>query len=590
MSTPTSTPMSTGTISASSSASTPVSTSSVDNILFATYVLVSLASVTGAFCIYRLISSAVCYIRRLTCLNNDTQMYFRMPHVWFGRVKKHLLYAPLFRSRHMQELQLLGRWGIGVLPTRFQTIFLSLVIGMNIALCATGIEWSQAGTPNMLDHLRNRAGTLAVVNLIPLVIMGGRNNPLIQGLKISFDTFNLVHRWFGRIIVIEAVVHTISFTVKAVKLAGWKGIQEELRTSKLIISGFIGTVGFIFIILHSSAILRHAFYETFLHMHILVVILVFGALYIHLEGLQQLIYVQIAIAAWATERGVRLALMIYRNAGRGGTVAIIEPLAGDAIRVTIKMARPWNYQPGQYMFLTLPSIGLWTSHPFSAAWSDTEERLDSEKGLAMNRQDVLALQHTTISAVIRRRDGFTNALYKRAEKAQGRLTMTALVEGPYGGLHSLRSYGSVLIFAGGVGITHQVGYIRDLVAGFANGTVAARRVTLVWIIQSPEHLEWIRPWMTAILALDKRRDVLRIQLFVTRPRATKEIHSPSATVQMFPGRPNVDTLVGLECEAQVGAMGVSVCGTGALADDVRAAVRRRQGLANVDFVEESYSW
>ena len=118
----------------------------------------------------------------------------------------------------MQELQLLGRWGIGVLPTRFQTIFLSLVIGMNIALCATGIEWSQAGTPNMLDHLRNRAGTLAVVNLIPLVIMGGRNNPLIQGLKISFDTFNLVHRWFGRIIVIEAVVHTISFTVKAVKL------------------------------------------------------------------------------------------------------------------------------------------------------------------------------------------------------------------------------------------------------------------------------------------------------------------------------------------------------------------------------------
>lgn len=41
------------------------------------------------------------------------------------------------------------------------------------------------------------------------------------------------------------------------------------------------------------------------------------------------------------------------------------------------------------------------------------------------------------------------------------------------------------MFAGGVGITHQVSYVRDLVAGYANGTVAARKVVLVWIIQSP---------------------------------------------------------------------------------------------------------
>lgn len=105
-----------------------------------------------------------------------------------------------------------------------------------------------------------------------------------------------------------------------------------------------------------------------------------------------------------------------------------------------------------------------------------------------------------------------------------------------------------------------------------------------------EHLEWIRPWMTEILAMDKRRDVLRILLFVTRPRSTKEIHSPSATVQMFPGRPNVETLIGLEAENQVGAMAVTVCGTGSLSDDVRRAVRRRQTSSNIDLIEESFSW
>lgn len=42
--------------------------------------------------------------------------------------------------------------------------------------------------------------------------------------------------------------------------------------------------------------------------------------------------------------------------------------------------------------------------------------------------------------------------------------------------------------------------------------------------------------MTKILAMEKRREVLKILLFVTRPGSTKEIHSPSSTVQMFPGR------------------------------------------------------
>lgn len=96
--------------------------------------------------------------------------------------------------------------------------------------------------------------------------------------------------------------------------------------------------------------------------------------------------------------------------------------------------------------------------------------------------------------------------------------------------------------------------------------------------------------MTTILAMPKRRDVLRIQLFVTRPRSSKEIHSPSSTVQMFPGRPNVDALVEMESREQTGAMGVSVCGPAGMLDDVRWAVRRRQGVRNIDFLAEGFGW
>lgn len=147
-----------------------------------------------------------------------------------------------------------------------------------------------------------------------------------------------------------------------------------------------------------------------------------------------------------------------------------------------------------------------------------------------------------------------------------------------------------MLWAAGIGITHQVPHVRELVAAYANGTCATRRLTLVWIIQSPEHLEWIRTWMTHILSMPRRREILKILLFVTRPRSTKEIHSPSSSVQMFPGRPNVQALVDQEMQEGIGAACVSTCGTGSLADELRRAVRNRETEWNVDFREESFSW
>jgi len=46
----------------------------------------------------------------------------------------------------------------------------------------------------------------------------------------------------------------------------------------------------------------------------------------------------------------------------------------------------------------------------------------------------------------------------------------------------------------------------------------------------------------------------------------------------------------MEVEAQMGSMVVTVCGGGSLSDDVRRAVRNKQNIANVDFIEEAFSW
>jgi predicted ferric reductase len=293
-------------------------------------------------------------------------------------------------------------------------------------------------------------------------------------------------------------------------------------------------------ILQSPSAIRHAFYETFLVLHIIAAAIAVMGIYYHLaiKDYSWIKYINIVISLWATDRGLRLLRLLYRNVGRKMTTATCEALPGDAVRVTICMARPWKFQPGQHLYLYMPRLALWTSHPFSVSWSEQEQyvKFDDEK-LSLHRQDIVHAGQSTMSLIIRRRTGFTDTLYKKAYASPDRtFTTRALVEGPYGKVDTLGSYGSVVLIAGGVGITHPVAYVRELVGAFAQGTVATRRVTLVWVIQSPEHLEWIRPWMTEILAMEKRRDILKVLLFVTRPKSTKEIHSPSSTVQMFPGR------------------------------------------------------
>ena len=88
--------------------------------------------------------------------------------------------------------------------------------------------------------------------------------------------------------------------------------------------------------------------------------------------------------------------------------------------------------------------------------------------------------------------------------------------------------------------------------------------------------------------------MLRVQVYVTRAADVRGLSVVSSsgddTVRVLQGRPDVDAIVGGEFEVQVGAMAVGVCGPGGMADDVRRAVRVRQGVRSVDFVEEAFGW
>lgn len=152
------------------------------------------------------------HLRRLSSFSNPHQRYFLATDSTLAKLKNHIVYAPLFRNRHNQELQLSRAVNFGTLPSRFHSFLILGVVVMNVVVCVVTVPYGK-DEHTVSGMVRNRTGTMATVNLMALVLMAGRNNPLITLLRVPFDTWNLLHRWLGRIVVLEALAHTFAWAI-----------------------------------------------------------------------------------------------------------------------------------------------------------------------------------------------------------------------------------------------------------------------------------------------------------------------------------------------------------------------------------------
>ncbi|KAK3057285.1 hypothetical protein LTR09_001467 [Extremus antarcticus] len=623
------------------------------NYTYSKVILTSFFAILAITAVYRCIQVGNAHIRHLFTMGKwEDQRYWMLNHSHFWpRIKKQLIYAPLFRQRHNREIQLSNAVAIGTLPSRYHTILLVLYLASNAAY-TLALSWGRGESFSVVAELRGRSGTLAALNLIPTFLFALRNNPLSPLLGVSYDTFNLLHRYCARVVVLETLIHTLCWASNAIQSGGQAQVRLSLATSTSYCWGMVATCAFSLMFILAIGPLRHAFYEVFLNVHRVLAMLGLAGVWVHLEraNLPQLPFIKLCLAFWLAELVWRMFRIAYYNFSRkhGVTKVTVEALPAEACRVTFDLCRPWVWKPGCHVHAYLPAIALWSSHPFSIAWAENRPRepivefelqekptfpppptkaIDSQsKGSSPsfrsnnNREPQgprrtstwrttksgdpeaqrpqcpnIAIPRdaavTSVSLVMRARTGMTRKLYdKAAALPSGKFTTWGAIEGPYGGHESMSSYSTVILFAGGVGITHCVGYVRHLMLQHQAGVTSAQKILLVWSVPNTEALEWVRVWMDQILRMEGRRDVLRIQLFVTKPRHRGEVISNTGSVQMFPGRCNPQTIIQKEMQERIGAMGVTVCGPGAFADAVRAAVREEVEIGMIDFVEEAFTY
>lgn len=318
------------------------------------------------------------HLRRLYSLtaSRTQQTYWSYDRTNFWPwLKKSVLYAPLGRKRHNREIKLSEAVNVGTLPSRFHAFLLFLLLSSNIAYICI-LDYGQSNKARLIAELRGRSGILAVFNMIALVLLAGRNNPAISLLKVSFDTFNLLHRWIGRIIVVEVLIHTIAWGTNSVQAKGMHGTWQAVGGDRFLQYGLTGSVAMVVIFLQSPSVVRHAFYETFLLIHQVLAFITIVVVYIHLEmgKLPALPYIRIVVGLWASERFFRLFRLSYLNLSRkhGCTNVVVEALEGEACRVTFHLPRHIIVRPGSHVYAYFPSISLWMSHPFSVAWTNTD--------------------------------------------------------------------------------------------------------------------------------------------------------------------------------------------------------------------------
>lgn len=90
------------------------------------------------------------------------------------------------------------------------------------------------------------------------------------------------------------------------------------------------------------------------------------------------------------------------------------------------------------MYLYMPCLSLWTSHPFTVAWKSTEEdamlRCSEKRSSSDSLTTLLGgSQTSTMSVLIKGQDGFTKKLLRKVEESpEGRIKEFALAEGPFG--------------------------------------------------------------------------------------------------------------------------------------------------------------
>ena len=497
-----------------------------------------------------------------------------------------LIQPPTWGKRHREPVP-----PGGTMPTRGQALYISLISILNLVfLVAPYVRHHPQGTfaspeEQTLSIIGNRAGVLAMGNVVAVFLFAARNNVLFFGgvTDWSHGTYLLLHRWLGYWAVFHAALHSVLLLEYYRRYGDYAA--EFAR--EYWVWGVVATVAVCAMVPFSLLAVRRAAYEVFVATHVVLAVLFVVGYYYHIWYCYKYawgyeIWAYMGAGIWAADRVVRLGRMGWQG-WRTGTVKVVQDTDGEYLVIGVE-GRPLS---DGVAYLTFPTLGwrVWESHPFSVAFTRGGATTGSGSGSESPRAPTptsadnkeVAIEAVAASGATpkqpvtaffaRVRAGVTRNLSRKVAAAGGSLRLPVLVDGTYhhsGAVAAELSHCSSIVYvAGGVGITALLPYLRQ--------------------IAKPSQLFW-------------------------GSRKAGLVAAAAPALEQLPANVEVETSVGSRldldgilhralttgAEGDDGPVGIVVCGPAGMADHVRHRTVQlsRSGVATRPYVlvDEAFAW
>jgi ferric-chelate reductase len=351
----------------------------------------------------------------------------------------------------------------------------------------------------------NRVGILSYALTPFTVLLATRENLLTILTGIPYQHFNFLHRWLGRVIFIQGMLHTIGWTV--VEAYFYKPsplIYVTFLKNMYAVFGCVAVFFICFLTLFSlKPVIRWTGYEFFKLTHSIAAVFYLGAIWGHWDKLWCWIVASFVLIV--LDQGARMIRTCYihfggqkRNIGFRRARAEVQVL-GEGEDVVVRLDFDFEHDAwaaGQHFYLCFPSLSIWQSHPFTVV---------SAPQISRSVQ-----RHTYI---LRPRSGLTAGLVG----LHGQNDVAVVLSGPYGPAcpgDITETTENVLAVGGGTGVTFTLPIAIAAVQQFF--VVPHPFVDFVWVIRHAHDLLWLETELTALKAMLSDNPGFRIHIFVTR--------------------------------------------------------------------------
>lgn len=412
-------------------------------------------------------------------------------------------------------------------------------------------------------------GVDASATLGLLLLPVSRSSPLLKSVGFSFESAISIHKMLGVLFLVFSVLHMVLYIPTFVHNGHWQDvlpfnlggvIYTKEQTDNFTI-GIMSTVFwpsiFIFGVLPWF---RRRCWELFKLSHYMFLVLVpmtvlhgSNAWYFVLPGM--FLWTADAIIRWsqASEQVHVVACQTCETCPDGTCV--------------IKLCFTWpgsrrEHSPGMFCWVNCPQLSVLEWHPFSLSSSPLDE-----------------VQSVHIKSTCSKT--FTGKLRRLASQGDLRLN----IDGPYGHFVELNS-GSVLLVAGGIGITAMLNLWRYILQG-GPGTEKVQDLHLVWVMRSMEMASFFSSDLLKTSEHSKCR--ARLSLYCSTTLEDSDCMLLPSPFQVFQGRPKLEEVIedSLQSAQQ---LAVRVCGPEELTAGCSKAVSQAKvkATATVDFEPWSF--